>query len=66
LENAAKHILTIKDTSYNEIMAFLEAADVYGKNITAIKDDPLSTKNKKNTISYEARRVKKLLIQVRC
>jgi tetratricopeptide repeat protein 30 len=71
IENLAKHMLMLKDATFNEILQeFLEAAEAHGQNIptTIMANDPLqnglSTK-RPNTAAYEARLLKKMFLKLR-
>lgn len=67
-ENLAKHtISTFKDASYVEVLAFLDAADVYGKTIHASIPPPIVDPSAPPvaTISQEARSLKKLFLALR-
>ncbi|EEB17293.1 conserved hypothetical protein [Pediculus humanus corporis] len=68
IENLAKHIIVIKDSVFQECLLFLEQCEMYGKNIKTILDDPLGGMDEaftgKNTVAYEARYLKYLLLKV--
>eukprot|EP00762_Andalucia_godoyi_P000826 ANDGO_03860.mRNA.1 Tetratricopeptide repeat protein 30 homolog len=67
-EQLAKHMLSLKDASFTEILGFLDAADKYGKGIKT-KIDPLADPNDPemefHTVSREARLLKKIFLQLR-
>jgi|GEM_PF-2449075 len=65
-ENLAKNMLLIPDSCYNEILLFLEAADRYGKNIpTTINNGPEAQVDPaKHNVSYEARVIKKMYLNL--
>ena len=64
IEQMAKHMIVMKDASVMEILMFLDAAEAYGKDITTVIN-PLDTDNMKNTVSYEARQLKRLFLKMR-
>lgn len=67
-EQLSKHMISLKDASFVEILAFLDAADKYGKDIKT-KIDPLADPNDPeiefHTVSREARLLKKIFLQLR-
>ena len=67
-ENMAKHMLMLKDSSMNEIMTFLDAADANGANIDTVIGptvDPDGTrKQQSQNVSFEARQLKKLFLRI--
>eukprot|EP01105_Mastigella_eilhardi_P020137 TRINITY_DN4777_c0_g1_i1.p1 TRINITY_DN4777_c0_g1~~TRINITY_DN4777_c0_g1_i1.p1 ORF type:complete len:485 (+),score=167.48 TRINITY_DN4777_c0_g1_i1:624-2078(+) len=63
-EALSKHMMVIKDTVYNEILAFLRQCDLYGRNIYAFAEDPTSDA-KPRSVSQEARLIYKLLMKLR-
>jgi tetratricopeptide repeat protein 30 len=64
IENMAKHMLILRDTSMSDILNFLDAADEHGKKIqTEIK--PLEAFDERKTVSFEARELKRLFIKLR-
>ena len=64
-ESLAKHMLSLQDSTYEEIKRFLEAAERHGGSILTVvvsgredeKNDPAKT-----NVSYEARRLKNLFM----
>jgi tetratricopeptide repeat protein 30 len=62
----AKHMLTLKDTTFTEILGFFDAAALHGAKIpAAMAADPSRQDNSaKNTVRYEARMLKKLFMQL--
>ncbi len=36
IETLAKHMIILKDTTFSEILEFLDAADLYGKDISTV------------------------------
>jgi len=65
--NLAKHMVMIKDTTFQDILAFFDAADLHGKRIPAvIHPDPTKHDHSpKNTVRYEARLLKRLFLKLR-
>lgn len=61
IETLAKHMLVLPDATYNELLNFLDAVEVHGKKVKTVIDI-LSEENEKNTASYEAKLIKKLLL----
>ncbi|CAD8079796.1 unnamed protein product [Paramecium primaurelia] len=64
IEVLAKHMIILKDTSYSEILDFLDAADSCGKAIPSVIN-PLEQMDEKHTVSYEARMIKRMFLKLR-
>ena len=64
IETLAKHMLVLPDSSYNEMLNFLDAVEIHGKNVKTVID-PLEESNEKKTAAYEAKLIKKLVLQLR-
>ncbi|VDK75948.1 unnamed protein product [Onchocerca ochengi] len=69
IENMAKHIINIRDSVLQECLEFLEQCEIYGKDVPTIVTGPLiidelEVENAKNTVTYEARLLKALLLEV--
>ena len=64
LETLTKHMLVLPDSSYNELLNFLDAVELHGKKVKTVID-PLEAENEQKTAAYEAKLVKKLLLQLR-
>ncbi|KHN73145.1 Tetratricopeptide repeat protein 30A [Toxocara canis] len=67
IENIAKHIISIRDSVLNECLQFLEQCEIYGKHIPTTVDGPLmesQLESAKNTVTYEARLLRAILLQV--
>jgi tetratricopeptide repeat protein 30 len=64
LETLTKHMLVLPDSSYNEILNFLDAVELNGKNVKTVID-PLEEENEKKTASYEAKLMKRLVLKLR-
>eukprot|EP00898_Chlorokybus_atmophyticus_P007129 jgi/Chlat1/7417/Chrsp6S07489 len=62
-ENLAKHLVALKDVTLNEIIAFLHAADTYGKNIKTQLD--LHEGAVSRTVSSEARLLKRMFLKLK-
>ena len=63
----AKHMVMIKDSSFQEILVFFDQADNHGAKIPAlISPDPSKQDtSSKNTVRYEARQLKNLYLKLR-
>uniref|UniRef100_A0A1I7XI89 Tetratricopeptide repeat protein 30 n=1 Tax=Heterorhabditis bacteriophora TaxID=37862 RepID=A0A1I7XI89_HETBA len=67
IETMAKHLVVIRDSVIHECISFLEKCEVHGRGIPTIVDGPLmdgKVDSIKNTVTYEARLLKALLLQV--
>jgi tetratricopeptide repeat protein 30 len=65
IEAMAKHMVVLPDTALAEILLFLDAAEVYGKDI-ATEINPLEQQqNQKKTVAYEARVLKRMFLKLR-
>jgi hypothetical protein len=64
LETLAKHMLVLPDSSYNEILNFLDAVETNGKNVKTVID-PLEEENEKKTAAYEAKLIKRIVLKLR-
>jgi|UniRef100_A0A7S4G7V6 tetratricopeptide repeat protein 30 len=66
-ETLAKHMIMLKDITYQEILAFFDAADVHGKTIPAVihMDPSKQDHSETNTVRHEARLLKKLFLKLR-
>ena len=65
MESLAKHMITLKDSSFTEIMTFLDEAEKYGSSIPAAFGDGKSGGSQGRTVAGEARYIKKLLMKLR-
>ncbi|XP_066978143.1 intraflagellar transport protein 70A isoform X1 [Macrobrachium rosenbergii] len=67
IENLAKHMITVKDSVIMECIQFLEHCEVYGRNVKSLIEQPLeemAIHPGKNTVTYESRLLKALLLQI--
>jgi len=64
IETLAKHMLVLADSSYNEMLNFLDAVEIHGKNVKTVID-PLEEGNEKKTAAYEAKLMKRLVLKLR-
>lgn len=64
IETLSKHMLVLPDSSYNEILNFLDAVEVHGKNVKTVID-PLEEENEKKTAAYEAKMIKRIVLKLR-
>uniref|UniRef100_A0A915PTD2 Tetratricopeptide repeat protein 30 homolog n=1 Tax=Setaria digitata TaxID=48799 RepID=A0A915PTD2_9BILA len=68
IENLAKHIINIRDSVLQECLQFLEQCEIYGKAVPTtvagpLITDELETENAKNSVAYEARLLRALLLE---
>ena len=65
-ETLAKHMIMLKDATYTEIFAFLDAVDLCGKaSPTKVQDHPdRPVDTEKCNVSFEARLIKKMYIRL--
>jgi tetratricopeptide repeat protein 30 len=63
----AKHMITLKDATFDEIISFFDQAALHGAKIPAtIHPDPSKQDHSaRNTVKHEARMLKKLYLQLR-
>ena len=54
----------LPDSTFNEILNFLDAVEVHGKKVKTVID-PLEEENNKKTAAYEAKLIKKLVLRLR-
>jgi len=64
IETLAKHMLVLPDSTYNELLNFLDAVEIHGKKVKTVID-PLEEENEKKTASYEAKLIKRLVLRLR-
>ena len=70
-ENMAKQIIVLKDTTLHDIVAFLDAADAHGADITTVVDQEVDVDGTRpgdtttRNVSWEARQLKKLFLALR-
>jgi hypothetical protein len=57
-------MLVLPDSSYNEILNFLDAVELHGKNVKTVID-PLEEHNDKKTAAYEAKLIKRIVLKLR-
>ena len=57
-------MLVLADSSYNEILNFLDAVEIHGKNVKTVID-PLEENNDKKTAAYEAKIMKRIVLKLR-
>lgn len=70
-ENLAKHMLILKDSSMNEVIEFLEKAELHGKNISTIMGPQIDIGNgdtppdpATHNVAYEARQLKSIFLKL--
>ncbi|CAI4225202.1 unnamed protein product [Auanema sp. JU1783] len=67
IEAMSKHLIVIRESVLNDCINFLEQCEVHGRHIPTLVDGPLLEGNVdsiKNSITYESRLIKSLLLQV--
>jgi tetratricopeptide repeat protein 30 len=68
-ETLAKHMVVIKDSTFHEIITFLDAADQHGENILTVIAPGVNAADDedaaKHNVRYEARQLKKIFLQLR-
>ena len=64
IETLAKHMLVLPDSSFNELLNFLDAVEVHGKDIKTVID-PLEEHDPKKTVAYEAKLLKRMFLKIR-
>lgn len=64
IETLSKHMLVLPDQSYNEILNFLDAVEIHGKNVKTVID-PLEESNEKKTAAYEAKLIKRIVLKLK-
>lgn len=67
LENLAKQVITVRDSVLQECLHFFEQCEEHGKKVKAIVEAPLELETLhpgKNTVTYEARLLKALTLQI--
>lgn len=67
IETLAKHMIMLKDVTFTEIISFLDQAEQHGKGITTIigLDPQGKRQGLKNTVAYQARAIKRLILKLR-
>jgi len=64
-ENLAKHMTVFESDLYNEIMAFLDAAEEHGKGILTVIDQQGQNANPKlHNVAVEARLLKRIFLRI--
>lgn len=64
IETLSKHMLVLPDQNFNEMLNFLDAVEIHGKNVMTVID-PLEDSNEKKTAAYEAKLIKRLVLKLR-
>ncbi|VDO69493.1 unnamed protein product [Schistosoma curassoni] len=67
IENMSKHMILLRDAVLMECIQFLEHCELYGRNIKVIIEQPIEPQKihpGQNTITYEARLLKSLLLEL--
>jgi len=57
-------MLVLPDTTFNELLNFLDAVEVHGKTIKTVID-PLEEHDEKKTVTYEAKLMKRMFLKLR-
>jgi len=68
IEHMAKQMIVIQDSVAEDLIDFLEAAEVHGRTIQTVEENPLENKEAfdegRTTVTYEARLLKDLLLRL--
>lgn len=67
IENMTKHMIMIRDSVIAECIQFLECCELYGRDVKAVTEQPLEEEPMhpgRNTVAYESRLLKSLLLQL--
>jgi tetratricopeptide repeat protein 30 len=64
IETLSKHMLVLPDSSFNEILNFLDAIETHGQKIKTVID-PLEEMNEKKTVAYEGKLLKRMFLRLR-
>ncbi|XP_071743684.1 intraflagellar transport protein 70A isoform X2 [Lepeophtheirus salmonis] len=67
IENLSKHMITVRDSVIEECIQFLDHCEIYGRGVKTVIEQPLEETQihkGKNTVTYEARLLKALLLQL--
>ena len=67
VENLSKHMISVRDTVIQECIQFLDHCEIYGRNVKTVIEQPLESvpvHAGKNTVTYEARLIKSLLMKL--
>lgn len=67
MEQMAKQVVVLRDSSIEDCLQFLNGCELHGKTIPAIEESPLNLldlDSGKNTIAYQARVLKYLFIRI--
>ncbi|KAJ8925929.1 hypothetical protein NQ315_009781 [Exocentrus adspersus] len=68
IENLAKHMIVLRDSVIQECIQFLECCEMQGKKVRTVAYSTLSEENDepngKETVTYEARKIKCLLVKL--
>jgi len=68
IEQMAKQMITINDQVMEDIIEFLEMAEVHGRTTRTVEENPLETKEAfeegRETVTYEARVLKDLILRL--
>lgn len=63
-ETLSKHMLVLPDSTFNELLTFLDAVEVHGRSIKTVID-PLEQDDERKTVSYEAKVYKRIFLKLR-
>ena len=64
IETLTKHMLVLPDTSFNEVLNFLDAVEVFGLFFLLVIDTFVEPDPKK-TVTYEAKLLKRMFLRLR-
>jgi len=57
-------MLVLPDSTFNELLTFLDAVEVHGRSIKTVID-PLEQDDERKTVSYEAKVYKRIFLKLR-
>lgn len=57
-------MIVLKDQAFNEILNFLDAAEIHGKDIKTIIN-PLGETDETKTVTFESRMLKRMFLKLR-
>ncbi|KAF8565337.1 hypothetical protein P879_01311 [Paragonimus westermani] len=67
IENLSKHMILVRDSVLLDCVQFLEHCELYGRDVKAFTEQPLEAVKihpGQNTVTYEARLLKALLLEI--
>ncbi|ODM96103.1 Tetratricopeptide repeat protein 30A, partial [Orchesella cincta] len=67
IEKGTKHVTNVRETVYSDCIQFLEHCEMYGRTVKTVIENPLEVSPLhlgKNTVTYEARLIKAMLLRL--